>query len=192
MGGRRAGRTDALAAGSAAKAYCTRAARVGLRDRHPGAWRHRQYLGVPGPRLPASSAAFERCPGRGRRESGTGARGAGDRGRRWTSLTRTRKREFRLRLREWLGHNNPGLPPSSTSDEYWDGQADWHQALYDAGFFGLSWPKEVGGHDLASVYDVILDEELIAAGAPPRPSVGYLVQGLLEHGNEDVQRRFLP
>jgi alkylation response protein AidB-like acyl-CoA dehydrogenase len=39
---------------------------------------------------------------------------------------------------------------------------------------------------------VILDEEIIAAGAPPRPSVGYLVQGLLRHGNEDLQRRFLP
>ena len=51
---------------------------------------------------------------------------------------------------------------------------------------------EVGGHGLPSVYDVILDEELIAAGAPPRPSVGYLVQGLLRHGSADVQRRFLP
>jgi alkylation response protein AidB-like acyl-CoA dehydrogenase len=99
---------------------------------------------------------------------------------------------FRLRLREWLADHNPGLPASSTSDEYWAGQAAWHQTLYDAGFFGLSWPKEVGGHALPSVYDVILDEEIIAAAAPPRPSVGYLVQGLLAHGNEDVQRRFLP
>jgi alkylation response protein AidB-like acyl-CoA dehydrogenase len=99
---------------------------------------------------------------------------------------------FRLRLREWLRHNNPGLPPSSTADEYWAGQAAWHQTLYDAGFFGLSWPTEVGGQGLPSVYDVILDEELSAASAPPRPSVGYLVQGLLEHGSTDVQRRFLP
>jgi alkylation response protein AidB-like acyl-CoA dehydrogenase len=102
------------------------------------------------------------------------------------------ERAFRLRLREWLAHHNPGLPPSSTSDEYWAGQAAWHQTLYDAGFFGLSWPKEAGGQALPSVYDVILDEEIIAAAAPPRPSVGYLVQGLLAHGNEDVQRRFLP
>jgi alkylation response protein AidB-like acyl-CoA dehydrogenase len=102
------------------------------------------------------------------------------------------ERAFRLRLRGWLGHNNPGLPPSSTTDEYWAGQAAWHQTLYDAGFFGLSWPKEIGGHGLPSVYEVILDEELIAAGAPPRPSVGYLVQGLLRHGNEDVRHRFLP
>ena len=56
--------------------------------------------------------------------------------------------EFRLRLRAWLSENNPGLPASSTADEYWAGQAAWHQTLYDAGFFGLSWPAEVGGHDL--------------------------------------------
>lgn len=99
---------------------------------------------------------------------------------------------FRLRLRTWLSDHNPGLPPSSTADEYWAGQAAWHQTLYDAGFFGLSWPAEIGGHGLPSVYEVILDEELITAGAPPRPSVGYLVQGLLRHGNEDVRRRFLP
>jgi alkylation response protein AidB-like acyl-CoA dehydrogenase len=99
---------------------------------------------------------------------------------------------FRLRLRDWLADNNPGLPPSSTADEYWAGQAAWHQTLYDAGFFGLSWPTSVGGQGLPSVYDVILDEELIAAAAPPRPSVGYLVQGLLEHGNEEVQQHFLP
>ena len=104
----------------------------------------------------------------------------------------TEERAFRLRLRAWLRDNNPALPPSSTADEYWAGQASWHQTLYDAGFFGLSWPTAVGGHGLPSVYDVILDEELIAAGAPPRPSIGYLVQGLLEHGSDDVQQRFLP
>ncbi len=99
---------------------------------------------------------------------------------------------FRQRLHDWLRDNNPGLPASSTSDDYWSGQAAWHQALYDAGFFGLSWPKEIGGHDLPSVYDAILDEELAAAGAPPRPSLGYLVQGILEHGSDDIKRRFLP
>jgi alkylation response protein AidB-like acyl-CoA dehydrogenase len=99
---------------------------------------------------------------------------------------------FRHRLRAWLAENNPGLPTSSTDDQYWAGQAAWHQSLYDAGFFGLSWPKEVGGHGLPTVYDVILDEELALAGAPPRPGLGYLVHGILEHGNDDVKRRFLP
>jgi alkylation response protein AidB-like acyl-CoA dehydrogenase len=99
---------------------------------------------------------------------------------------------FRARFRAWLAENNPGLPVSSTDDEYWARQAEWHTALYDAGFFGLSWPARFGGHDLPPVYDVILDEELAAAGAPPRPSLGYLVQGIGTHGSEAVQQRFLP
>ena len=94
---------------------------------------------------------------------------------------------FRARLRAWLETNNPGLPASSTDDDYWAGQAAWHQSLYDGGFFGLSWPTDIGGHGLPSVYDVILDEELALAGAPPRPSLGYLVQGILHHGSEDIQ-----
>jgi alkylation response protein AidB-like acyl-CoA dehydrogenase len=100
--------------------------------------------------------------------------------------------EFRLRLREWLPANNPGLPTSSTNDDYWAGTAAWHRSLYDAGFFGMSWPTAIGGQGLPAVYEVIIDEELAAAGAPPRPSLGYLVQGLLEHGSEEIKERFLP
>jgi alkylation response protein AidB-like acyl-CoA dehydrogenase len=100
--------------------------------------------------------------------------------------------EFRARLRTWLVEHNPGLPTSSTDDEYWARQAEWHTSLYDAGFFGLSWPKRYGGHELAPVFDVILDEELAAAGAPPRPSLGYLVQGLTEHASDAIKDRFLP
>jgi len=99
---------------------------------------------------------------------------------------------FRARLRRWLVENDPHLPPSSTSDEYWEKQPDWHRALYEGGFFGLTWPGEYGGHDLPSVYDVIVDEELAAAGAPPRPSLGYLVQAVLHHAGDEVKKRFLP
>src|SRR5262249_22749320 len=91
--------------------------------------------------------------------------------------------EFRSRLRAWVTEHTPGLPVSSTDDEYWARQAEWHTALYDAGFFGLSWPSRFGGHDLPAVFDVILDEELAAAGAPPRPSLGYLVQGITTHAS---------
>src|SRR3954453_6455900 len=99
---------------------------------------------------------------------------------------------FRRRLRDWLATNTPDLPASSTSDDYWAAQATWHQELYDAGFFGLSWPKEIGGHELPTVYEVIVDDEIAAAGAPPRPSLGYLVQGIWHHGSEDIRGRLLP
>jgi alkylation response protein AidB-like acyl-CoA dehydrogenase len=97
---------------------------------------------------------------------------------------------FRARLRTWLAERAGTFPTSG--DDYWERQPEWHRALYDAGFFGLSWPKEYGGHELPPVYDVILDEELVLAGAPPRPSLGYLVQGLGHHGDEELRRRFLP
>ena len=97
---------------------------------------------------------------------------------------------FREKLKNWLSERAGDF--SASGDEYWAQQADWHRALYQAGFFGLSWPREYGGQELAPVYDVILDEELARAGAPPRPSLGYLVQGLGRHGSEELRRRFLP
>jgi alkylation response protein AidB-like acyl-CoA dehydrogenase len=100
--------------------------------------------------------------------------------------------EFRARLRGWLVENNPGLGASSTSDDYWAAQAAWHRSLYDAGFFGMSFPTDVGGQGRPSTYEVILDDELAAAGAPPRPSLGYLVWGILEVADDDVKQRFLP
>jgi alkylation response protein AidB-like acyl-CoA dehydrogenase len=42
------------------------------------------------------------------------------------------------------------------------------------------------------VYEVIADDELAAAGAPPRPSLGYLVKGIGEFGSDELKARFLP
>jgi alkylation response protein AidB-like acyl-CoA dehydrogenase len=97
---------------------------------------------------------------------------------------------FRERLRTWLAAHAKEF--SGSGDEYWVRMADWHRALYDNGFFGLSWPRDWGGQDLAPVYDVIVDEELVRAGAPPRPSVGYLVYGIGAHASNELRKRFLP
>ena len=97
---------------------------------------------------------------------------------------------FRERLRTWLAAHAKEF--SGSGDEYWVRMADWHRALYDNGFFGLSWPRDWGGQDLAPVYDVIVDEELVRAGAPPRPSVGYLVYGIGAHASDELRKRFLP
>ena len=97
---------------------------------------------------------------------------------------------FRDRLRGWLTEQKGKFPTSG--DEYWAKAGRVAQALYEAGFFGTSWPKEYGGQDLPPVYDVIVDEEIAKAGAPARPSLGYLVVGLGHHGSEELQQRFLP
>ncbi len=97
---------------------------------------------------------------------------------------------FRNRLRAWLIEQKGRFPTSG--DAYWAKAGEWHQALFEAGFFGTSWPREYGGQDLPPVYDVIVDEEIAKAGAPARPSLGYLVVGLSHHGSEELRQRFLP
>ena len=73
--------------------------------------------------------------------------------------------EFRARFRAWLVDNNPGLPASSTDDEYWAKQAEWHCALFDGGFFALTLAQgAIGGQELPTVFEVIVDEELAAGG----------------------------
>ncbi len=42
------------------------------------------------------------------------------------------------------------------------------------------------------MYEVIVDEELAAAGAPPKPGLGYLIQGITHHGSPEICDRFLP
>jgi alkylation response protein AidB-like acyl-CoA dehydrogenase len=100
--------------------------------------------------------------------------------------------EFRHRLRKWLVENDPGLPAASTDDAYWRLAAEWHRSLYQAGFFGMRWPSSVGGFDLPDSYELIVDEELAAAGAPPKPGDGYLIHALLTHGGEELKQRFVP
>ncbi len=63
-------------------------------------------------------------------------------GRRWTSVTRPPRPSSGSGCGTGCEANNPGLPASSTDDDYWAGQAAWHQSLYDAGFFGMSWPQD--------------------------------------------------
>ena len=99
---------------------------------------------------------------------------------------------FRHRIRTWLEDQGESIKRSHTDDSYWTSLGAWHQQLYDAGFFALAWPKQYGGHELSPVYEVIVDEELARAGAPPKPSLGYLIQGISRHGSDAIKERFLP
>ena len=164
LGGRRAAGARRAGRGLGGQGLLRPGRPFGLRDGHSGARRHRQHLGVPGARLPAPRPPVERRARWRRAQPGPRAGRPRHRSGRWTSLTRPRSWSSDCACASGCSRNNPGLPASSTADEYWAGQAAWHQALYDAGFFGLSWPTEVGGHGLPSVYEVILDEELINAG----------------------------
>ena len=99
---------------------------------------------------------------------------------------------FRQRIRQWLADAGDSVKRSHSDDDYWTFLGEWHRTLYDAGFFALTWPARYGGRELSPVCEVIVDEELALAGAPPKPSLGYLIQGISRHGSEAIKDRFLP
>jgi alkylation response protein AidB-like acyl-CoA dehydrogenase len=109
---------------------------------------------------------------------------------------------FRAEAREWLttmlegefavvrGRGGPG-------DEHalFEERLAWERALGEAGWNGISWPKEYGGRGLSLTQQVIFYEEYARAGGPGK--VGIVGEGLLgptiiHHGTEAQKRRFLP
>ncbi len=51
--------------------------------------------------------------------------------------------EFRRRIRSWLAEQGDGIKRSHSDDGYWTALGDWHQRLYEAGFFALDLADEV-------------------------------------------------
>ncbi|MFD8147074.1 acyl-CoA dehydrogenase family protein [Streptomyces sp. NPDC059708] len=92
------------------------------------------------------------------------------------------EREFRARLREWLGKVLPELPPRPSPDD-WPGRRaydlGWQRRLYDAGYAGLHWPVDAGGRGATPTQHLIFLEETERAGAP---YVGANFVGLLHAG----------
>ena len=85
------------------------------------------------------------------------------------------EREFQTEARAWLKTN---VPREEDSDA--EGLAAgierrraWQRKLYDAGYLGLSWPKEYGGCSATLIEQMIFNNEAILARAPaPRSSPG--------------------
>jgi alkylation response protein AidB-like acyl-CoA dehydrogenase len=72
---------------------------------------------------------------------------------------------------------------------------DWQRRCYEAGYVGRAWPAEYGGGGRPPVEQIIVDEELAAAGAPEFPNiVGLDVIGpsLLAFGNDEQRARHVP
>ena len=99
---------------------------------------------------------------------------------------------FRHRIRTWLTESGDSVNRSHNDDSYWTLLGDWHRTLYDAGFFALTCRSGMAASELSPVYEVIVDEEARPAGGTPKPSLGYLIQGISHHGSQAIKHRFLP
>src|SRR5215216_5227137 len=72
---------------------------------------------------------------------------------------------------------------------------EWQASCYEAGYVGRAWPSEFGGGGRAPVEQIVVDQELAAAGAPEYVGVvGLDVLGpsLLRFGNDEQRRRHIP
>lgn len=75
----------------------------------------------------------------------------------------------------------------------WD--EDFSARLGDAGFLGLTIPREYGGRGLGHLHRYVVTEELLACGAPVAAhwiADRQVGPGLLAYGTEEQRRRILP
>jgi alkylation response protein AidB-like acyl-CoA dehydrogenase len=110
---------------------------------------------------------------------------------------------FRHKVRAWLDANLPkDLCVDDAQDEriapnreVFERRRAWQAKLHNAGYAGLSWPKEYGGHAATLIEQVIWDEEYSRARAPVLPNyfgLGLCGPTLMNWGTEAQKKRFLP
>ncbi len=106
--------------------------------------------------------------------------------------------QFRLGVRAWLADALPAVAGTPK----WRGRIlerafrlAFETHLCQAGFSGLGWPREHGGHAMALPRQAIFLEELARIEAPlPINMIGHgiVAPTLLAHGDEGQRQRFLP
>ena len=112
------------------------------------------------------------------------------------------ERAFRDEVRVWLADNLPegwgltGYREPETFEEKLEFAKGWERTLADAGWAGISWPKEYGGRGATLMEQVIFHQELAAARAPQISVnfVGINLAGptIMAHGSDEQKSRYLP
>ena len=112
------------------------------------------------------------------------------------------QQSFRDEVRDWLKRNLPrswverlhGGSDIPRPDAY-EFLRQWQGKLNDAGFMGLTWPKESGGRGLTFMEEMILQQEMAQAKAPPVLNilaVGMAGPTIIAYGTEEQKKRYPP
>jgi alkylation response protein AidB-like acyl-CoA dehydrogenase len=106
---------------------------------------------------------------------------------------------FRDEVRLWLQRHLPeGWPdrlPYTNETEKTQFLKDWQRKLGEAKLAGIAWPKEYGGRGATLMEQVIFNEEMAKAKAPPMLNIiGVHMAGptIMVHGTEEQKHRYLP
>ena len=103
---------------------------------------------------------------------------------------------FRSEARAWIEANFPSelTGPRSGEAAYEQAWHDWSRKLADAGYAGLTWPKEYGGSGAPYSHQAILQEELARAEAPQHMGViglGMAGPTIMAWGTPEQKERYL-
>src|SRR6266545_2781614 len=104
---------------------------------------------------------------------------------------------FRAEVRAWIAENLPDeLRGHRGGAARFEGSAmrEWSRRLSDAGYAGLTWPKEYGGSGAPYSHQAILFEEVARAEAPSHLGViglGMAGPTIMAHGTDEQKSRYL-
>jgi alkylation response protein AidB-like acyl-CoA dehydrogenase len=104
--------------------------------------------------------------------------------------------KFRDEVRAWLKANKPKDEGSIESNQksWIDARRAWQKKLYEAGYVGITWPKEYGGRGAGFMEQLIFNDEMIVAQAPEPINVIGLGMGgpvVITHGTDEQKKRYL-
>ena len=84
----------------------------------------------------------------------------------WTCATRPRKLPSAQEVRDFIAQNLPDGATKRGARRFEDDDRDWSRKLGEAGYAGLTWPKEYGGAGAPYTHQAIFLEEMARAEAP--------------------------
>ncbi len=102
---------------------------------------------------------------------------------------------FRQEVRDFIAQNLPEGARSRGARRFEDADRDWSRKLGDAGYAGLTWPKEYGGAGAPYSHQAIYLEEVARAEAPSHLGViglGMAGPTIIAHGTDEQKARYLP
>src|SRR6266487_1821109 len=104
--------------------------------------------------------------------------------------------EFRDEVRAWLKVNAPKDQDGDLDMQtFIDSRRGWQGRMFEAGYVGITWPKEFGGQGRSFMDQLIFNDEMILAHAPEPINVIGLGMGgpvVIAHGTDEQKERYLP
>ncbi|HKD66266.1 MAG TPA: acyl-CoA dehydrogenase family protein [Candidatus Binataceae bacterium] len=108
---------------------------------------------------------------------------------------------FRQEFRSWLENNLPrdwrdeGEERDADSRSEFERRRAWHRKLYNGGWMCIHWPREYGGRGATLLQQVVYNQELERAKAPPTVNfqgIARVGPTLMQWGTPEQKMRYIP